>query len=130
MNKRLLALGSLLGALAVALGAFGAHALKTIFPPEDLAIYETGVRYQVYHVFALLIAGILAGHFPQPRLFVRAGYFFVAGICLFSGSLYALAALHAHAISGFRFVGILTPIGGLFFIGGWILLFLGAWQKK
>lgn len=113
--------GSLLAALAVILGAFGAHSLKKILPPESLSIFETGVRYQFYHCFALLIAGMsISG--SGSRCLKLAGYFFIIGIILFSGSLYMLAYLQASHVVGLSSIGILTPIGGVFFIAGWIAL--------
>ncbi|PWT75833.1 MAG: DUF423 domain-containing protein [Bacteroidetes bacterium] len=129
MNKNFLAIGSLLGALSVALGAFAAHRLKEVFPADALGIFETGVRYQFYHVFALFIVGILSGHF-SGRWINWAGYCFIAGILLFSGSLYALAALKAKDAGELGIVGVITPIGGVFFIVGWLLLFFGISKQK
>lgn len=95
--------------LAVGLGAFGAHALKTRLTPEMLAIFETGVRYQVYHALALLLLAALRG--PS-----KAGWCFTAGIVLFSGSLYLLT------LTGVRKWGAVTPIGGVLFLIGWLIL--------
>jgi len=97
--------------LDVALGAFGAHALKGRLSPEALAVFETGVRYQAYHALALLLLAALRG--PD-----RAAWCFVGGIVLFSGSLYALA------LTGVRWLGAVTPLGGLLFLAGWLLLAL------
>ena len=130
MNRSFLLTASLLGALSVVLGAFGAHVLKEIFPPESLAIFETGVRYQFYHVFAIFLAAMLGGQFQENRLFLRAGYCFILGIILFSGSLYLLAALKANGIAGLGAIGILTPLGGLFFIVGWIMICAGVYKAK
>jgi uncharacterized membrane protein YgdD (TMEM256/DUF423 family) len=128
MHKAFLQTAAILGALAVALGAFGAHGLKKIVPPETVTTFETGVRYQFYHVFALLAVAILFGSFPGKNL-QYAGVCFIIGIVLFSGSLYVLTALQATKTVGLRGIGAITPIGGVFFIVGWILLFLGIWKK-
>lgn len=116
MNKPFLISGALLGALAVALGAFGAHSLKSMIGEEELRVFHTGVEYQFYHVFALLATGMLAGKIP-PASFRWAGNFFIAGILLFSGSLYALSLSPS-----LNFLGIITPFGGLCFMAGWIFL--------
>ena len=116
---------ALLGALSVALGAFAAHALKQQISDYAVNIFETGVRYQFYHVFALLSAGMLYKNFPNA--FVRwAGIFFIAGIILFCGSLYALMYIKGAVMPGFKWVGAITPIGGLSFILGWLSLFIGT----
>lgn len=128
MHKNYLALGAVLGAIAIALGAFGAHGLKQIVTAETVQVFQTGVQYQVYHVFALLAVGIIYEKHPN-RLVNWAGGFFIAGIILFSGSLYLLTALKATDTVGLKGIGILTPFGGLFFIAGWILLFLGIMKK-
>ncbi len=129
MHKGFLQTAAILGALAVALGAFGAHGLKKIVGPETITTFETGVRYQFYHVFALLAASILFGSFPGSNL-QYAGVCFIIGIILFSGSLYILTALQATNTVGLRGIGAITPIGGVFFIVGWIFLFLGVWKGK
>ncbi|MBI4061621.1 MAG: DUF423 domain-containing protein [Elusimicrobia bacterium] len=98
--------------LAVGLGAFGAHALKARLPPELLAVFETGVRYQVYHALALLLLAALRG--PE-----KAGWCFAAGIVLFSGSLYLLA------LTGVRKWGAVAPVGGLLFLIGWLIVLFG-----
>lgn len=119
MTDRLAAtLGALFAALGVILGAFGAHALRTRLGAQDLEIYQTGVRYQMYHAFALLMtAWLISRHAPKAG---AAAWLFVAGITIFSGSLYLLVA------TGARWWGAVTPIGGLCFIAGWILLAIGA----
>ena len=124
MHKGFLIIASVLGALSVTLGAFGAHALKKIVPPESVASFETGVRYQFYHTFALIAVAILLGSFPGKWLH-WAGWSFIIGIILFSGSLYALTALKATNTVGLRGIGIITPFGGLFFIAGWICILIG-----
>ncbi|MBL7764345.1 MAG: DUF423 domain-containing protein [Chitinophagaceae bacterium] len=128
MHKKILQIAAILGALAIALGAFGAHGLKKIVPPETVATFQTGVQYQVYHVLALLATGILYQQFSN-KLIKWAACCFVTGIILFSGSLYVLTALKATETVGLNGFGILTPFGGLFFIAGWLLLFAGLRKK-
>lgn len=128
MHKGFLRWAALLGALAVALGAFGAHGLKKYVPAETISTFETGVRYQFYHVFALLAVGILYERFPVKWL-RYAGNCFLIGILLFSGSLYILTALKATDTVGLSGVGAITPIGGVFFIAGWLFLFVAQWRK-
>ena len=113
--KLFLSLGSISGALAVMIGAFGAHGLKDKLTTEMLAIYKTGVEYHFYHALALLIVGVVALH-CKSALLTASGWSMVVGIVIFSGSLYALS------ISGIRILGAVTPIGGLCFIAGWVLL--------
>jgi uncharacterized membrane protein YgdD (TMEM256/DUF423 family) len=110
------------GFLGVALGAFAAHALKSRVAPDLLAAFETGVRYQMYHVFALCAAAWGWARWPS-RAFVLAGWLFVAGIAVFSGSLYLLA------LTGTRWLGAVTPLGGLAFLAGWLCLAWGAATK-
>lgn len=114
-----LLLGSAYGFLAVALGAFGAHALKARLAPDLLAVWRTAVEYHVYHALALLLVGVLLRGQPST-LMSAAGGCFAVGVLLFSGSLYALA------LSGVRILGVVTPLGGLFFLAGWACLFYGA----
>jgi uncharacterized membrane protein YgdD (TMEM256/DUF423 family) len=128
MHKFFLITGSLLGALSVALGAFGAHSLKKIVSPEAVATFETGVRYQFYHTFALLIIGILYEKFTNKWL-VWAGNSFLVGMLLFSGSLYVLSLLNSSENVGLRKIGIITPFGGLFFIAGWLFLMWGVSRR-
>ena len=128
MHRFFLITGSLLGALSVALGAFGAHSLKKIVTPEAVATFETGVRYQFYHTFGLLLIAVLYEKFSNKWL-VWAGNSFLAGILLFSGSLYLLALLNASSNIGLRKIGIITPFGGLFFIAGWLFLMWGVSRK-
>ncbi len=125
MHKGFLKAGAIIGALSVALGAFAAHKLKEMVDPEAVAIFETGVRYQFYHVFALLAVGILYLNF-KSRSLKWAGILFIAGIILFSGSLYLLTYIHASDIEGMKWVGPITPLGGVCFIVGWILLFVAV----
>ncbi|NML23193.1 DUF423 domain-containing protein [Pseudoflavitalea sp. G-6-1-2] len=122
MHKGYLKTAALLAALAVALGAFGAHGLKQYVPAETVSTFETGVRYQFYHVFALLAVGMLYEKFSQKWL-KNAAICFIAGIVLFSGSLYFLTAMKATETVGLSGIGAITPLGGLFFIAGWLCLF-------
>jgi len=129
MYKTALSLGVVVAGLAVVLGAFGAHALKQFATPDQVQIFETGVRYQMYHAFALLAGGILYSSFPfrQIRL---ATTFFLLGIVLFSGSLYLMTALKISGQVGLGGLGIITPVGGVCFIVGWLLLLAGMMKKK
>src|SRR5205814_7397108 len=120
MDRTFLLIGAIFGFLGVAFGAFGAHALRSRLSPEMLAVFETGVRYQMYHAFAVLIIAAAIGHIGSARLLVLAGWFFFAGVLLFSGSLYVLA------LSGMGILGAVTPIGGLLFLIGWACLALFA----
>jgi uncharacterized membrane protein YgdD (TMEM256/DUF423 family) len=124
-NARLwLALGAFNGALSVALGAFAAHALSGRLTERFLSAFEKGVEYQGMHAFALLVVGLLLLQQPQGRLVQWAGWLFLGGILLFSGSLYALA------LSGVSRWGVVTPFGGTAFLLGWVLLGVGAWKSK
>jgi len=129
MHKGFLLVASILGALSVGLGAFGAHGLKKVVPPEIVASFETAVRYQFYHVFALLAVAILFEKFPD-RFLKWAGNCFIIGIILFSGSLYLLTVMKATDSVGLTGIGIITPFGGLFFMAGWLLLFFGLLKKR
>lgn len=129
MHKGFLVWATAMGALAVILGAFGAHKLKELVPPETVSTFQTGVTYQFYHVFALLAVGILYAHIPGPQL-IWAGRCFIGGILLFSGSLYLLTVLKMTNNVGLRGIGIITPIGGLVFIVGWVNLLLGVLKIK
>ena len=115
---------AILGALAVALGAFGAHALKQRTTDAVISIFETGVRYQFYHVLALLMVGILYRDFAG-RWMLWSGWSFIAGIILFSGSLYLLTYFKIIVKPEYNWIGAITPLGGVAFIAGWICLFIG-----
>jgi uncharacterized membrane protein YgdD (TMEM256/DUF423 family) len=117
VERIFVALGALSGLLAVGAGAFGAHALRERLAPDMLAVFETGARYQMYHALALLAAGWAAGRWPGSAT-LAAGWLFVAGTVVFSGSLYLLT------LTGQRWLGAITPLGGLAFIAGWAAL---AW---
>ena len=116
MDRTFLLIGAVFGFLGVAIGAFGAHGLKNRLSPDMLAIFETGVRYQMYHVFAVLIVAAAIGHVGNARLLTIAGWSFVAGMLIFSGSLYALA------LTSTTILGAITPFGGLAFLIGWACL--------
>ncbi len=119
MDRTFMFVGALMGFVGVGLGAFGAHGLKGRLPAEMLAVFETGVRYQMYHALALLVLGAMMSRL-EGRAVVVAGWSFTAGILIFSGSLYALA------LSGVTMLGAITPIGGVAFLIGWIALAIAA----
>jgi len=123
MDRAFLILGAVLGAIGVAGGAFAAHALRARLPPDLLAIFETGVRYHLFHALALLGVAWAETRFPSPAVGL-AGGLFAAGILLFSGSLYVLA------LGAPRPLGVITPVGGAAFLLGWLALAYGAWQGK
>ncbi len=125
MHKGFLQISAIAGALAVAMGAFGAHALKKLVNEAVVTIFETGVRYQFYHVFALALAGLLYGDFSNKWI-LWSGNLFIAGMVLFSGSLYMLTYVKAAEKSGMNWIGIITPLGGLAFIAGWICMLIGV----
>lgn len=118
MDRLFFAAGSLVGFLAVALGAFAAHGLKAYLDADLLITFETGVRYQMYHAFALLAVALAYAKWPVRGLLV-SGWLFIAGIVLFSGSLYVLS------LSGVRWLGMITPLGGLALLAGWVCM---AWS--
>ena len=118
--------GALFAFVGVALGAFGTHALQGKVKPEDLPIWETAVRYQLYHALALIAAGIIRQlpQTPQPDLVAKSGLLFAAGIVVFSGALYLLV------FTGRRWLGAVTPLGGLLMLAGWIALAWGAGRQS
>ena len=116
-------IGALFGFLAVAAGAFGAHALQRRLPADLLSVFETGARYQMYHALALLLVGLLVARAPSAALHA-AGWLFIAGVALFSGSLYVLA------LSGIRVLGAVTPLGGVCLLAAWALLAWSAFQSR
>ena len=122
MEKLFFALAAILGGLGVALGAFGAHTLESRISRDLLETFEIGVRYHFYHALALIGVAMAIGRWPGSNLPVIAGWLFVAGILVFSGSLYILA------LTGIRWLGAITPIGGVAFIAGWVCLALVAWR--
>jgi uncharacterized membrane protein YgdD (TMEM256/DUF423 family) len=119
MDKTFLLIGALAGFLGVALGAFGAHGLRGRLSPDMLAVFETGVRYHMYHALAIILVGLIAARL-DGWLIRAAGWCFSAGIVLFSGSLYSLS------ISGITILGAITPLGGLAFLLGWSFLVAAA----
>ncbi len=121
MDRIFIVLGALSGFLAVAAGAFGAHALRSQLTADMLDVFQTGTTYQMYHALALLAVGILLGRFSADgSVWLNwSGWLFVAGTLLFSGSLYALS------LSGVTWLGAITPLGGLAFLGGWLALAIG-----
>ena len=123
MERTFFIIASLLGALSVALGAFGSPRIGGAISADLLQTYETAVRYQFFHVIALFIAAMAIGRYPNSNMGTVAGWLFIVGIVLFSGSLYLLIA------SGQRWMGAITPLGGVAFIAGWICLALAAWRS-
>jgi uncharacterized membrane protein YgdD (TMEM256/DUF423 family) len=115
-------IGSVCAFLSVAAGAFGAHALKGVLEPDRLAVYETAAKYQMYHALALLMIGWQM-HQTLDAGLMRAGWLFIVGIVLFSGSLYVVAMLDVH------WAGTITPLGGLAFLGGWAAVALSGWRR-
>lgn len=121
MTRIFLAIASVLGGISVILGAFASHALKDRLSDRALEIWETGTKYQMYHALALILIALLITRLPASTSLLVAGYAFIAGILLFSGSLYALS------LSGIKWLGAITPLGGVAFIIGWICLAVAAW---
>lgn len=122
MERTFFIIASLFGGLSVALGAFGAHALRGRIEESLLANYQTGVSYMFYHSLALLAVAWALSRWPASSLPVWAGWLFIVGIVVFSGSLFVMA------FTGLRWLGAITPIGGVAFIAGWLLLALTAWR--
>lgn len=125
MYKKVLMLAAVFAALSVALGAIGAHALESLLNDRFQKAFETAARYQMYHSIALAICGILI-YLKPNKLFAIAIKLFIAGIVLFSGSLYLLTFFYIQKITSLHFIGAITPLGGLCFIAGWICLAMGA----
>jgi uncharacterized membrane protein YgdD (TMEM256/DUF423 family) len=127
MNKQIIITAAIYGGLAVITGAFGAHALKSKLEPAQLEVWHTAVQYQFYHVFALLFLSTLN---PLGNNMLEwSYYFFTFGVVLFSGSLYLLSSRSATGWDWVKFLGPITPLGGLFFILGWITLGLDVLKK-
>lgn len=120
MFKIFVAIGSINALLAVALGAFGAHGLEGKLSADMLDVFETGVRYHFYHALGLIAVGLISTHFPGSALLKTSGWLMLAGIVLFSGSLYALST------TGIKVLGAITPIGGLSFIVAWLLIVIAV----
>ncbi len=116
-------LGSLSAFVGVALGAFGAHGLKTRVSPEMLTVWQTGVQYHLVHALGLVLIGILCQLMPETSLVRNAGWMILIGTVLFSGSLYVMV------LSNIRALGMITPLGGVAFLIGWLLIAVAAWQQ-
>lgn len=125
--RALLLAGCAAGGLAVILGAFGAHALKSRLPDTALATFDTGVRYQMFHALALLLVAAMADRLGGS-LALTAGWLFATGIVLFSGSLYLLSARSLLGIESWRWLGPITPLGGMCYIAGWVILAVAAFR--
>ncbi len=121
-GRQILALGAVLAGVAVAIGAFGAHMLRPILSERMMEVFETAVRYHMFHAFALLFSGWAYVQY-ESKIFRNAAWAFVLGIVFFSGSLYVLA------FSGTRWLGAITPLGGLFFLTGWVWLAIGFLRR-
>ncbi len=128
MNRQIIITASLLGMLAVITGAFGAHGLKALLPAQELEVWHTAVQYNFYHVFALLFLSTFAR--VKSKLIEASYYLFTFGIILFSGSLYLLSCRSLLGMDGLSVLGPITPIGGLLFILGWLMLALAAIRNK
>ena len=134
-SEKMLRLAAIFGASAVMIGAFGAHGLKSAFEARQLdtryliGIYEKGVQYQFYHTLALGLVGLLLFHIPGSKWLMRAGWFFIAGMLLFSGSLYLLACRDLLPFP-VGWAGPVTPLGGVCFIGGWVALLASTFEKR
>jgi uncharacterized membrane protein YgdD (TMEM256/DUF423 family) len=128
MHKGYLRITAFLGALSVTLGAFAAHYLKSVLAEKEVLVFETGVRYQMYHSLALGLVAVLYKEYPNKYM-QWAGTFFILGISFFSGSLYVLTYKNAYNIQGLQWIGPVTPLGGVLFIAGWLCLALGIKHK-
>lgn len=124
MARLFLMIAAISGFFAVVIGAFAAHGLKQILAPEAIDVVKTGVQYQMYHALALLMVALWLSHKPDARGLKVGGLAFILGSLLFSGSLYAIA------LGAPRWLGPITPLGGLCFLIGWALLFVAAWRTK
>lgn len=120
MFKLFVAIGGINAILAVAIGAFGAHGLEGSLSSDMMAVFETAVKYHFYHALGLIAVGLVATHLPDSTLLTISGWLMLAGIVLFSGSLYALST------TGIHWLGAITPIGGLSFIAAWVLLVIAV----
>ena len=125
MDKQFLSISFIMGAIAVAFGAFGAHALREMVDEKAIQTWQTAVQYHFYHLFAIAIVAILLKQ-GANAWYKRAGYFFIAGIIIFSGSLYTMTLLKAAGATSVNWLGAITPIGGVCFIAGWLFLLVGV----
>ena len=123
LSQHFMVLGAVFAGSGVAAGAFGAHALKGILDAPSLQVFDTATRYQMYHAFGLCIVSWAIDRYPEQRL-AQIGWLFAFGILLFSGSLYAVSLV------GIRWLGAVTPIGGLAFLAGWLLLGWRIWREE
>jgi len=124
MSNRVLMLAAVNGFLVVLLGAFGAHGLESILSPERIETWQTGVQYHMFHTLALLGTGLLIEHGGRTKILYGSAQLFLAGNILFSGSLYLLA------VTGTSWLGMITPAGGLAYLGGWWLLAMAVWNRE
>jgi uncharacterized membrane protein YgdD (TMEM256/DUF423 family) len=124
LTRIFLAIASIFGGISVVFGAFASHGLKDRLSANSLAIWETGTKYQMYHALALMLVALLISRFPDAVLLVVAGYAFIGGILIFSGSLYGLT------LTGIKWLGAITPLGGMALICGWFCLALAAWRME
>jgi uncharacterized membrane protein YgdD (TMEM256/DUF423 family) len=129
MARKFLQIASLAALLAVVLGAFAAHGLQSKISPDQITVFQTGVRYQFYHAFGIFITAILM-HKSESIWLKRASWSFLLGIVLFSGSLYLLSCRDWLQLSNWKWLGPITPIGGIFFIFGWGSLFLASFKSN
>lgn len=128
MNKPILLKGALLGAIAIILGALGAHALKNVLAPEQLLSFETGVKYQMYHALLLVILSLAIKPTSSKYLLTAVNLIFL-GVILFSGSIYLLTIKNIIGIEFLKFAGPITPIGGILMVVGWVLLIFEGLKK-
>lgn len=129
MQNKWITSGALLAALAVATGAFGAHALQALVSEKAIKTWETAVQYHIFHAIAIVVCGLLQ-QYVQPQKLQLAARFFLIGLLLFSGSLYAMVLLQAVGLTSYRWLGAITPLGGFAFITGWVLLALTARSNR
>ena len=129
MHKTFLLVGAISGAIAVSLGAFGAHGLKQIVSAADVAVFQTGVQYQMYHTLALMLLAIVYERLPSKWITTSA-YLFACGVLFFSGSLYLITALKARGVTVAPLIGVITPLGGFCFIIGWLCFLIGVLKKS
>jgi len=122
MARLLMVLSAVAGAAGVLLGAFGAHALRSRLTPDLMEVWQTAVQYHLWHALALMGVGLLLFEQPGSRWIAASGWAFLTGVIIFSGSLYLLS------LTGVRWLGAITPLGGLSLIAGWVLLAVGAWR--
>ena len=124
MSRFFLGVAAIIGFFSVVIGAFAAHGLKSVLAPEMLEIVKTGVQYQMYHALALMLVGLWLSHKPSAPGLKASGLAFILGILMFSGSLYAMA------LGAPYWLGPITPLGGLCFLIGWLLLLVAAWRTQ